>query len=45
MLVAIASKLPPEGPLQHRRQERIQGGGGLRLVAAEGVGKMISSYS
>lgn len=35
-LVLNGEKLPPEGPLQHRRQERIQGGGSLGLVAAEG---------
>lgn len=33
----LDSKLAPEGPLQHRRQERVQLGGGLRLVALEGV--------
>lgn len=32
-----AAKLPPEGPLQHRRQKGLQsGGGGIRLMAAEG---------
>ncbi|MDD4446397.1 MAG: hypothetical protein PHN61_01835 [Methanothrix sp.] len=31
------SKLVPEGPLQHSRQERVQGGGGLCLVALVGV--------
>ena len=29
--------LAPEGPLQHRRHERVKLDGGLRLVAAEGV--------
>jgi hypothetical protein len=29
----LDSKLAPEGPLQHRRQERIKLGGGLGLVA------------
>jgi len=33
----LDSKLAPEGPLQHSRQERVQLGGGLRLVALEGV--------
>ncbi|HNU40784.1 MAG TPA: hypothetical protein PKI26_10835, partial [Methanothrix sp.] len=34
MVVEIASELRPEGSLQHRWQERLQDGGGLRLVAA-----------
>ncbi len=35
---------PPESPLQHRRQERLQGGDGLRLVAAEGVEQISQNY-
>ena len=34
---AATSKLAPKGPLQHSREERVQLGGGLRLVALEGV--------
>ena len=33
----LDSKLAPKSPLQHSRQERVQLGGGLRLVALEGV--------
>ena len=33
----LDSKLAPEGPLQHSRQERVQLGSGLCLVALEGV--------
>ena len=36
-MVCFDSKLAPEGPLQHRREERVQLGGGLGLVALEGV--------
>jgi len=31
----LDSKLAPESPLQHSRQERIQLGGGLAMVALE----------
>jgi len=37
MMRAATSELAPEGPLQHSRKERVQLGGGLRLVALEGV--------
>jgi len=37
MMRATASKLAPEGPHQHSRKERVQLGGGIRLVALEGV--------
>jgi hypothetical protein len=33
----LDSKLAPEGSLRHSRKERVQLGGGLRLVALEGV--------
>jgi hypothetical protein len=33
----VRLKLAPKRPLQHRRQERVQLGGGLSLVALEGV--------
>jgi hypothetical protein len=33
----LDSKLAPKGPLQHSRKERVQLGGGLRLVTFEGV--------
>ena len=32
------TKLAPKGPLQHRRQQRVQSRGGLSLVALECVG-------
>jgi hypothetical protein len=37
ILYPLNSSLSPGGLLQHRQRERIQGGGGLRLVATEGV--------
>jgi hypothetical protein len=36
-LVNLGSKLASKGPLQHSREERVQLGGDLCLVALEGV--------
>lgn len=45
MMRATASELAPEGLLQHSQRERIQGGGGLCMVALEGVEPYISLFS
>jgi len=33
----VILQLAPKGPLQHSRKERVQLGGGLHLMALEGV--------